>query len=232
MTTFFSADTHFGHANIISHCARPFASVKDMDEAMVTRWSFFAPFAAGAIHAACPARGPLASRAERRERHSREKLVHDYGKVADALAGRMVDGVGDRRRSPDDAEFADALHPQRIDLGIHLGDHDHVHLGDIRIHGHEVFAEAVIDVATPLLVDLRGLEQRDDMPQIIPPMSWLRAVRGFTMRPAAKAPVMRGTRISRVKRWMRTSTNSAPNANIRGFPFLDSSPRAWFANGT
>lgn len=26
---FFTADLHFGHANIIRHCARPFASVVD-----------------------------------------------------------------------------------------------------------------------------------------------------------------------------------------------------------
>ncbi len=52
------------------------------------------------------------------------------------------------------------------------------------------------------------------MPQIIPPINWLCAVRGFMMRPAAKAPTMRGTRISRVRACTRTSTNSAPKANI------------------
>lgn len=28
---FFTADLHFGHANIIRHCARPFASVADIN---------------------------------------------------------------------------------------------------------------------------------------------------------------------------------------------------------
>ena len=32
---FFTADLHFGHANIIRHCARPFASVEDMDAALL-----------------------------------------------------------------------------------------------------------------------------------------------------------------------------------------------------
>ncbi len=50
------------------------------------------------------------------------------------------------------------------------------------------------------------------MPQIIPPMSWLRTVRVFISRPAAKAPTIRGTRISQVETWIRTSTNSAPIA--------------------
>ncbi len=56
------------------------------------------------------------------------------------------------------------------------------------------------------------------MPQIIPPISWLCTVRLFINRPAAKAPTMRGTRISRVAALMRTSTNSAPMAYISFLP--------------
>ncbi len=36
MTTFLTADHHFGHAPIIGYCARPFASVEEMDAAMIT----------------------------------------------------------------------------------------------------------------------------------------------------------------------------------------------------
>ena len=39
MTVFFTADTHFVHANIIGYCRRPFVSVEDMDEEMITRWN-------------------------------------------------------------------------------------------------------------------------------------------------------------------------------------------------
>ena len=50
------------------------------------------------------------------------------------------------------------------------------------------------------------------MPQICRPCIWLHAVSGLTIVPAAKAPTMRGARISRVSAWIRTSTNWAPKA--------------------
>lgn len=35
----FTADHHYGHANIIKHCSRPFASVHEMNETMTQRWN-------------------------------------------------------------------------------------------------------------------------------------------------------------------------------------------------
>ena len=37
MRHWFTADTHFGHANIIRHCRRPFSSVAEMDEELLRR---------------------------------------------------------------------------------------------------------------------------------------------------------------------------------------------------
>lgn len=44
MTTFFTADPHLGHANIIKHCDRPFRSngrldAKLMDQTIITNWN-------------------------------------------------------------------------------------------------------------------------------------------------------------------------------------------------
>lgn len=39
MSVLFTSDTHFGHARIIEYCARPFASVLEMDHEMIQRWN-------------------------------------------------------------------------------------------------------------------------------------------------------------------------------------------------
>ncbi len=40
---FFTADNHFGHANIISFCDRPFGNSAEMDAAMVENWNRVIP---------------------------------------------------------------------------------------------------------------------------------------------------------------------------------------------
>lgn len=39
MTTYFTADLHLGHENIIRYTGRPFLSVDEMDEALVAAWN-------------------------------------------------------------------------------------------------------------------------------------------------------------------------------------------------
>ena len=37
--TFFTSDQHFGHFNIIRLCSRPFGTVEEMDEALLSKWN-------------------------------------------------------------------------------------------------------------------------------------------------------------------------------------------------
>lgn len=39
MSIWFTADTHFGHTNILKYCDRPFASADEMDQEMVRNWN-------------------------------------------------------------------------------------------------------------------------------------------------------------------------------------------------
>lgn len=39
MTVWFTADTHFGHANIIKYCDRGYSGVHHMDEALIAHWN-------------------------------------------------------------------------------------------------------------------------------------------------------------------------------------------------
>jgi calcineurin-like phosphoesterase family protein len=39
MRWFFTADTHFNHANIIDYCDRPFKSAEHMDREVIRRWN-------------------------------------------------------------------------------------------------------------------------------------------------------------------------------------------------
>lgn len=40
---FFTSDTHFNHANIIKFCSRPFDSVEEMNETLISNWNNTVP---------------------------------------------------------------------------------------------------------------------------------------------------------------------------------------------
>lgn len=39
MNTYFTSDNHFGHARVIEYAKRPFSSLDEMNEAMITQWN-------------------------------------------------------------------------------------------------------------------------------------------------------------------------------------------------
>lgn len=39
MTTWFTADLHLGHRNIIDHCGRPFRDAAAMNRSLIDRWN-------------------------------------------------------------------------------------------------------------------------------------------------------------------------------------------------
>lgn len=39
MTTWYTADLHLGHANIITYCNRPFSTVDEMNDAIIENWN-------------------------------------------------------------------------------------------------------------------------------------------------------------------------------------------------
>lgn len=56
---FVTSDTHFGHARISELAQRPFASVEEMDAALIRRWNDLVPPAAVVLHLGDLALGPI-----------------------------------------------------------------------------------------------------------------------------------------------------------------------------
>ena len=125
-------------------------------------------FASIGARAALPAL--LLRRLLRRPLDHLQHLRRRHRQAVEALAERLVDGVGDRGHHRDQRHFADALDALRVLRVRHL-DHDGVDHRQVRTHRHAVVEEAgIIDLAL-LVVDVL-LVQRPADALATPPCSW------------------------------------------------------------
>ena len=84
--TFFTSDTHFGHANIIKYCARPFASTEEMDEVLIKNWNEKVPTDGLVYHLGDFAWGSISRWEQIREQLNGE-IILIYGNHDDHFLG-------------------------------------------------------------------------------------------------------------------------------------------------
>ena len=81
----------------------------------------------------------------------RKLRAHDFverdGKVADTLAGGVVDGIGDGGCRSGDADLAGAAGAEGVELIVGDADGGDVDLVDVGVDGDVVFGEVLVDGA-------------------------------------------------------------------------------------
>lgn len=162
--TFVTSDAHFGHVNIIRYCNRPFASVTQMNDAMIERWNkrvglddriyFLGDFAMG------PKVDPVFIASVLLQLNGQKIIIlgnHDQpSKYGPGL--RAV--VADYRI--EDTEIMDAqIHVARIDgknfvmCHFPIAEWEGRHHGSIHLHGH------VHTEYSPDAFNAQGVDRRD-----------------------------------------------------------------------
>jgi calcineurin-like phosphoesterase family protein len=153
VTTWFTADLHLGHRNIIDYCSRPFRDVDSMSDALIENWNdavapddtvwVIGDFALGRIADTLPVVSTL---------HGRKILVAGNHDRCWAGHGRRADGWTERYR---EAGFDEVIQGStRVDVGgttvvlchfPYRGDsqlrdryieHRPIDQGDWLLHGH------------------------------------------------------------------------------------------------
>ena len=132
MTVFFTADTHFSHASIISFCDRPFRDTQDMDEALVANWNRRVGPDDTVFHLGdfCWRKGNGLSLLARLR--GRKHLIlgnHDSTEIAGADAWESVGHYQMIRRQP-------GAHPDLVLFHYPIEEWDNIRHGAIHLHGH------------------------------------------------------------------------------------------------
>src|SRR3954452_7651518 len=80
--------------------------------------------------------------------------------VAHALAGRVIDGIGDRRCDPDHCNLSEAFHARAVELRIRLVDELDLDRADVGVHRNDILGEIGIQKTAIARVDFAYLPQR------------------------------------------------------------------------
>lgn len=100
MTTWFTADLHLGHRNIIDYCSRPFVDAEEMNAELVRRWNdtvgaddtvwVLGDIALGRITESLSLVGRLAGR-KLLLAGNHDRCWHGHGRRADGWTGRYLE---------------------------------------------------------------------------------------------------------------------------------------------
>jgi hypothetical protein len=75
------------------------------------------------------------------------ELVERDGEVADAFAGRVIDGVGDGGCCSSDANLSDASRPERVEAVVGDADAGDVDVVNVGVDGDVILGEVFVDGA-------------------------------------------------------------------------------------
>ena len=70
-----------------------------------------------------------------------DQTIEGDRKLANADTGRVPDRIGDRAGGSRDADLADALDAERVDVRVVLLDENGFERGNVGVHRHMIFAE-------------------------------------------------------------------------------------------
>lgn len=97
MSTFFTADTHFGHANILRYCerTRPFKDLSHMHEVLISNWNAIVRPADTVYHLGDFGLGPAVTLARKRLNGTIRLITgnHDKIRLEDACMFRSIDAL-------------------------------------------------------------------------------------------------------------------------------------------
>jgi calcineurin-like phosphoesterase family protein len=134
---FFTADTHFGHKNVMKYCNRPFSSVEEMNDSIINTWNSVVGELDTVVHLGdFSFLKPDESRKVMEQLNGHIILVrgnHDYDKIIDACGFSDV------------VDFLELKVYEEVDGGIHqpiscmhypMAVWPSSHYGAWHIHGH------------------------------------------------------------------------------------------------